>query len=76
MGLQRRGIVFKTLGGLLVSVHYQAVIVDGGNFRRDVNRCRAHPGIRVVCKYIIAFFSLVCANELQMHRPYCVGVAA
>lgn len=30
MGLQRRGLVFETLGGLLVSVQYQAVIVGGG----------------------------------------------
>lgn len=30
MGLQWRGIVFKTLGGLLVSVQYRAVIVGGG----------------------------------------------
>ena len=43
MGLQRRGIVFETLGGLLVSVQYQAVIVGGGKFRRDVDQCRAHP---------------------------------
>lgn len=43
MGLQRRGIVFETLGGLLVNVQYQAVIVGGGNFPWDVNQCRAHP---------------------------------
>jgi len=29
MGLQRCGIVFETLGGLLVSIQYQAVIVEG-----------------------------------------------
>ena len=30
MGLQRRGIVLETLGGLLVRVRCQAVIVGGG----------------------------------------------
>ncbi len=33
MGLQRRGIVLEALGGLLVRVQCQAVIVGGGKNR-------------------------------------------
>ena len=77
MGLQRRGLVFEALGGLLVSVQSQAVVFGGGNFQRDVNQCRAHPeSTGSVASISFGLFSPVCANELQKHRPYCVDVAA